>query len=153
MILIFDEDGYLIVYTDGSCLNNGKKDAIAGIGVFFNDNSPFNVSKKLNGHVSNNISELTACIIALNIIVENKLSDKVIIKTDSQYVINSLTKWIYNWKKNNWKTSTKKDVLNKNLIIVLDSFNTKLDIKYVYVKGHSGEHGNEMADLLSRASF
>ena len=69
--------------------------------------------------------------------------------TDSKYVMDGITQWIENWKKNNWKTSAKKEVKNKALWQQLDHLMAYHQVQWHWVKGHSGDPGNEMADLLA----
>jgi ribonuclease HI len=70
--------------------------------------------------------------------------------TDSKYVMQGITEWITNWKKNNWKTAAKKPVKNKDLWIELDIEVNKHNVKFHWVKGHAGDIGNERADQLAR---
>ena len=69
--------------------------------------------------------------------------------TDSKYVMDGITQWIHNWKKNNWRTAAKKDVKNKELWQRLDELINSHQVQWHWVKGHSGDPGNEMADLLA----
>lgn len=139
------------IYTDGCCLKNGKQDAIGGIGVFFGDNDNRNISKKLDGlKQTNNRAELMAVIEALKV---KEISLPITIYTDSKYVQNGITTWIKNWKKNYWKTSTGKDVLNSDLWISLDLLVNKYscnDLKFIHCKAHCGIYGNEEADRLAK---
>ncbi|XP_022919062.2 ribonuclease HI [Onthophagus taurus] len=141
---------HIVVYTDGACENNGKKKAKAGIGVWFGNNHALNYSAPVIGKATNNVAEIQACIKAIDIVYElgNK---KLLIKTDSQFVINAMTSWIVKWKKNNWTLSTGGEVKNKEEFIKLDQCCNKMDsIKWEYVAGHKGIEGNEGADQLAR---
>jgi len=69
------------------------------------------------------------------------------------YVMDGITSWIENWKKNNWKNASKKDVKNKDLWVELDNPTDKHSIKWEWVKGHSGDYGNEIADKLAVAQI
>ena len=69
--------------------------------------------------------------------------------TDSKYVMDGITSWIDNWKKNNWKNAAKKEVKNKDLWIELDKFRLQHNVEWHWVKGHSGHEKNEIADLLA----
>ena len=81
------------IFTDGSCINNGKKNSKGGVGVFFADNDPRNISQELTcDKVTNQVAELTAISIALDIVKDNK--DIVYIYTDSSYCINIFVNWI-----------------------------------------------------------
>ena len=134
-----------IVFTDGSCLNNGTKYASGGIGVYFGDDDPRNLSEKLNGEKqTNNRAELTAVIRALQ---ETTCSLKIC--TDSMYVQKGITLWIKKWEHNNWKTSKNTDVENKDLWQLLQYLIKDRDISFQYVKAHCGIKGNECADLLA----
>lgn len=142
---------YVVVYTDGACQNNGKFNAKAGIGVWFGPNHPLNVSKPVTGRATNNVAEIQACIAAVKIALENDISN-LYIKTDSQFVINSMTSWIHKWKKNNWKLVNGGDVKNKEDFVKLDELCEKLNVKWEYVSGHSNIFGNEQADALAVAA-
>ena len=133
------------IYTDGACSGNP---GIGGWGVviLINTDQPI----LLNGgekETTNNRMELTAAIQALKHF-EKKQSIKLI--TDSRYVKDGIESWIINWKKNGWKTSSKKPVKNKDLWIELDKLIAFHDITWNWVKGHSGEKYNEKADFLAR---
>ena len=69
--------------------------------------------------------------------------------TDSNYLRQGITEWIYNWKKNNWRTSSKKPVANRELWIELDKLNSQMNVNWNWVKGHAGDPGNEKADELA----
>ncbi|GJQ76926.1 putative endonuclease that specifically degrades the RNA of RNA- DNA hybrids [Trypoxylus dichotomus] len=144
------ENDHVVVYTDGACENNGYKGAKAGIGVWFGDDHPFNVSAPVEGKPTNNAGEIQACIRAVRIALDNDIK-KLCIKTDSNFVINAMTSWIKKWKKNNWKLSTGGDVKNKVDFEKLDNVCKQMDsIKWVHVNGHCGIEGNEKADILAR---
>ena len=91
--------------------------------------------------------ELTAAIKALQ---HFKNPEELIIVTDSKYVKDGIQSWIANWKKNGWKTASKKPVKNKELWLELDSEITKHNINWEWVKGHTGDTYNEKADFLAR---
>ena len=160
------------VFTDGSSINNGYKNCIGGIGVFFEDDSLDNVSRKVTkqkyGKVSNNICEMDACIVAINIIINKpgfqKNSDTIIIYTDSQYLINCITKWCWAWEKNNWKRKTRsgqlQPVKNVNLIKEIKKLTDLYSIRFKHCKAHQKEpdksskfykewYGNMMAGKLA----
>ena len=132
------------IYTDGSCLANPGNGGWAAI---INDNGEI---KKINGNeknTTNNRMELMAPINAL----KNINSDKEInIFTDSQYVKLGITEWINTWVKNNWKNSKKEEVKNKDLWIELYNLNKSLNVKWNWVKAHSGDPLNEEVDLLAK---
>ena len=117
-----------IVYTDGACSGNpGPGGWGATIKI---DRETFEIYGG-EDDTTNNSYEIT-------------------LYTDSNYVKDGITKWIFNWKKNNWKTSSKKTVKNSDLWIQLDAIQEKRKVNWNWVKGHSGNIGNERADELAR---
>lgn len=105
--------------------------------------------KTLHGgeqETTNNRMELTAVIKGLQAL---KKSCKVVITTDSKYVLSGITEWMPNWKKRNWKTANKKPVMNEELWRQLDELVAGHDIEWKWVKGHSGHPENELADELA----
>ena len=132
------------IYTDGACSGNPGK---GGWGVVILDN---NNEILLNGGdqlTTNNKMELTAAIKALEYF---KIKKDLIIYTDSKYVKDGIESWIINWKKNGWKTSTKKIVKNKELWMQLDNLINKHNVTWKWVKGPAGFKFNEKADELAR---
>ena len=137
-------DKEAIVYTDGACSGNpGPGGWGATIKI---DRETFEIYGG-EDNTTNNRMELIAAIKALEYLNENH---KITLYTDSNYVKDGITKWIFNWKKNNWKTSTKKPVKNSDLWIQLDEIQNKREVKWNWVKGHAGNLGNERADELAR---
>ena len=134
------------VYTDGSCLENPGKGGWAAI--IINDSGRIEI-KGSKENTTNNQMELTAPIMALKKIPQGS---KVQIFTDSKYVKSGITEWIYNWKKNGWKTADKKEVKNKNLWTKLDDLSNAFDIEWIWVKAHSTNELNNEVDLLARSS-
>jgi len=132
------------IYTDGSCLGNPGKGGWAAIILMEEEKIKIKGSKK---NTTNNQMELMASIQALKKIPSGK---KIEIYTDSKYVKMGITEWIKNWKKNNWKTSSKKKVKNIELWKELDNLSEKHQIKWSWVKGHSGNVFNEEVDQLAR---
>lgn len=133
----------ITIYTDGACSGNPGP---GGWGAFLASGK---YEKEIFGgekDTTNNRMELTAAIKALQII---KQKSHVDIYTDSTYVRDGITKWIFNWKKNGWKTSDKKPVKNADLWQELDSTIAKHDVYWHWVKGHAGDFGNEKADSLA----
>ena len=133
-----------IVYTDGACSGNpGPGGWGATIKI---DRETFEIYGG-EDNTTNNRMELIAAIKALEYLNE---SYEITLYTDSNYVKDGITKWIFNWKKNNWKTSSKKTVKNCDLWIQLDTIQEKRKVNWNWVKGHSGNIGNERADELAR---
>lgn len=131
------------MYTDGACRGNPGP---GGWGVLLRYGD---VEKTLYGGEAlstNNKMELTAVIRGLQAL--NKSCD-VVITTDSKYVLTGVTEWMDNWKKRNWRTASKKPVLNVELWKELDELVAGHSIEWVWVKGHSGHEENEIADQLA----
>ena len=131
------------IYTDGACRGNPGN---GGWGVLIEYQD---VSKEYFGgeeNTTNNKMELKAAIEGLSILKERC---DVNITTDSKYVMDGIASWIKNWKNNNWKNASKKDVKNKDLWIELDELISQHNVKWTWVKGHSGHQKNEIADALA----
>jgi ribonuclease HI len=163
-----DFAGVISVYTDGSSLGNGKVGAVGGVGVYFGPNdsrsvyvvTPVcstnsgsrNISEPLRGNrQTNQRAELTAVARALDHV---PIDRSVLIHTDSNYSIKCLTEWFQKWEKNNWKSSSGKDVENKDLVEPIiarirerDMCRARTDFKWI--KGHANDPGNVAADLLA----
>ena len=131
------------MYTDGACRGNPGK---GGWGVLLRYGE---VEKSLYGGeamTTNNRMELTAVIKGLEALSK---SCTVSITTDSKYVLTGITEWIVNWKRSNWRTASKKPVLNVELWKRLDELVGPHEIEWHWVKGHSGHVENEIADQLA----
>lgn len=148
----------IIVYTDGSCSGNGKNGAVGGIGVHFPNGELKDISKIFTqGYCTNQRTELYAILTALRYL-KKKLGLRnyhVIIKTDSQYSIDCITKWIYGWTKNGWKTKIGTDVANKELIQLIHQYYEAYDIVFEHVDAHtrgtdSDSIANDKADKLAQ---
>lgn len=134
----------LVIYTDGSSINNGKIYADTGYGVFMSNGTNFH--QRLKGtYLSNNVAELTAILKALEYIKsDDKAYTSITIKTDSQYTINCLCKWYKGWVKKNWKKKDGRPVKNKDLIQQIKKLSDELDVKYEHVKAHTVEGSYKM---------
>ena len=131
------------VFTDGACKGNPGP---GGWGVVLRMGPH---EKELSGAepgTTNNRMELTAVIAALGAL---KQPCEVHLHTDSRYVIDSITSWIFGWQKNGWKTAAKKPVLNADLWQDLLAATRPHKIKWIWVKGHAGHPENERADQLA----
>ena len=133
----------ITIYTDGACSGNPGKGGWGAILIDAKEEKYLSGSNRLT---TNNQMELTATIKALKAIVK---PHNVALYTDSQYVKNGITSWIFNWKKNGWKTANKKPVANKDLWIELEKHVNFHTVKWFWVKGHSGDHYNVIADELA----
>jgi ribonuclease HI len=120
------------IYTDGSCLENPGNGGWAAI---INDDGKIEKISGSEKNTTNNRMELMAPIAALSKITKKK---KVQIFTDSQYVKMGITNWIHNWIKNNWQTSKKEDVKNKDLWLNLYKLTQSHDVEWHWVKAHAG---------------
>ena len=135
------------IYTDGGCSGNPGP---GGWAYILKDGQREYSRSGGEPETTNNRMELTAVISAL----EHVLSDEALkvrrvdLYTDSQYVKNGITQWIYTWLKNGWKTSAKQPVKNRDLWMRLDESRKTLDIEWHWVKGHAGHAYNEAADTL-----
>ena len=140
-------EGKIDIFTDGACSGNpgpGGWGAILRVGLH---------EKEISGGeraTTNNRMELMAVIASLNAL---KQPSRVIVHTDSRYVIDGLTKWLPRWKANGWKTADKKPVKNAELWRALDEAVQRHEVAWRWVAGHSGHPENERADALARAAI
>lgn len=135
-------------YTDGACIGNPGPGGWGTL-AYLADNSVHEIGGA-EAHSTNNRMELFAAIQALRVFRESGQKEPVSLYTDSEYVKNGITKWIKGWKKKGWKTSQGKAVLNQDLWQILDELNSPL-VDWKYVRGHSGDQGNERCDMIARA--
>ena len=139
-----DSKTNVTIYTDGACSGNpgpGGWGAILIAGE---------LRKELFGgakQTTNNQMELTAAIEGLNALKAPSIVD---LHTDSTYVRDGITKWIFGWKRNGWRTAAKKPVKNSELWKALDAAQKRHEISWHWVKGHAGHPENERADELAR---
>ena len=132
------------IYTDGSCLSNpgnGGWAAIINIGGEI---------KKISGNEKNTTNNRMELMAPINALKNMNSKDTIEIFTDSKYVKNGITEWINTWVINNWKTSKKEDVKNKDLWIELYKLNQSLNVKWNWVKAHAGDTLNEEVDMLAK---
>ena len=148
----------ITVYTDGSYMKT-KQGEKCGYGVYFPNKELSNISKKFKKFpLTNQRAELYAIYKAIKKISKKIKFNRLEIYSDSEYSIKSLTIWIKSWKKNNWKTANKKEVLNQDIIKKIDKLLSKYDGKifFTHVRSHTGKKdkhslGNEEADKLATA--
>jgi ribonuclease HI len=133
----------VIIYTDGACRGNP---GVGGWGVILSYNG--NIKELCGGDkdTTNNRMELMAAIQALEAL---KKPCTVRLYSDSSYVLKGITEWMPNWKKRGWKTASKHPVKNVDLWQRLDAAIAPHDIEWKWVKGHSGDKGNDRADALA----
>ena len=158
----------IFVYTDGSTINNCRNSykASGGIGVYFGKNDVRNLSEPFFIYpITNNRCELYACIRTLQQIIKySKNKQHLVIYSDSEYAINSLSKWIILWKKRGWKTSMGVKPVNLDLIYWFDKlqklYSNKITIDFKHVKAHQKKpnnkteiihwNGNKFADKMAK---
>ena len=135
----------VIIYTDGACSGNPGPGGWGSI-LMYKENR-----KEISGglkNTTNNIMEITAVIEALKLL---KFGCEVKVYSDSAYVVNAFNNgWIYNWRKNNWKTADKKPVKNKEFWEELYDLTKKHSVECIKVKGHSDNEFNNRCDELAR---
>jgi len=145
------EKKIITIYTDGACSGNPGPGGWAAI---LNYREKEKILSGWSSHTTNNRMELIAPLRAFeNLNIKNKNHYEIHIFTDSQYLKNGITSWIYSWKRNNWKTSDKKNVKNSDLWKKLDEFSQNLEIKWEWVKGHADNPGNTKADKAAREAL
>jgi ribonuclease HI len=131
------------IYTDGACRGNPGPGGWGALLLYGNH------QRELCGgetHTTNNRMELTAAIRALQALSR---SCEVLLFTDSQYVRNGIEDWLAQWKSRGWKTAARKPVKNVDLWRELDAQVQRHQVEWRWLRGHSGNPGNERADLLA----
>ncbi|NVK25253.1 MAG: ribonuclease HI [Gammaproteobacteria bacterium] len=134
------------LFTDGSCLGNPGPGGYGALLVYGTNKKELSKGYK---KTTNNRMEMMAVIQGLKAL---KQPCSVELTTDSTYVKDGITKWIFNWKKNGWKTAAKKPVKNADLWQQLDDEVNRHQVNWHWVKGHSGHPENELVDDLARAA-
>ena len=132
------------IYTDGSCLTNPGNGGWAAI---------INIDgeiKKISGNEKNTTNNRMELMAPINALKNINSKDPIEIFTDSKYVKNGITEWINTWVLNNWKTSKKENVKNKDLWLELHKLNQSLNVKWNWVKAHAGDPLNEEVDMLAK---
>ncbi|KAJ1020643.1 hypothetical protein NDA16_004036 [Ustilago loliicola] len=143
----------IIVYVDGSCINNGRSYARAGYGIYFENPElqGLNISEPLTGNEqTNNRAELTAIIRAIQLAPDD--NRVLVICLDSQYSMNTVARWICKWQGNGWRNVKGLPVANVDLIMALDDelSSRALRPQPRYVSAHLGWRGNEIADASAK---
>ena len=132
------------IYTDGSCLENPGNGGWAAI---INDDGDI---KRVSGSEKNTTNNRMELMAPLNALKGMSPNNEIEIYTDSQYVKLGITDWIHKWIKNNWQTSKKEPVKNKELWMQLYELTKSYEIKWIWVKAHAGNTLNEEVDLLAK---
>ena len=132
------------IYTDGSCLKNPGDGGWAAIIIIDGE------TKEISGSERDTTKKRMELLATINALIEMKENEQIEIYTDSQYVKLGITEWINKWVLNNWKTSKKEYVKNKDLWIELYNLNETFDVKWNWVKAHAGNIMNEKVDQLAK---
>lgn len=135
------------IYTDGACRGNP---GAGGWGAVLQSGDRRKEIRGAEDPTTNNRMELTAAIMALQAL---RNRSTVELFTDSQYVRQGITQWLLNWKRNGWRTASKKPVKNLDLWQRLDELAGRHQVEWIWIKGHSGHPGNERADLLANMAI
>lgn len=135
------------IFTDGGCWGNPGPGGWGAVLRYKGHEKQISGSEP---YTTNNRMEMAA---AINAIMALKHSCLIIITTDSAYLKNGITEWIFGWKKNGWRTKDKQLVKNIDLWIQLDDLMAKHKIQWKWVKGHAGHRENELADQLSQQAI
>ena len=137
----------VVMYTDGACRGNPGP---GGWGVVLRFQGSHKTLQGYAAETTNNRMELTAVIEGLKAL---KRSCKVELFTDSKYVMQGLTEWLANWKRNGWKTAARKPVKNIDLWQQLEAEVTQHQVDWNWVKGHAGIEDNDLDDQLANAAI
>ena len=137
----------LEIYTNGACKGNPGPGGWGAL-LLYGDNR-----KELCGGETNTTNNRMELLAAINALSSLSRHCDITLYTDSQYVRKGITEWIINWKKRNWRTAAKKPVKNADLWQLLDTEVAKHQVTWVWVKGHSGNPGNEKADELANCGI
>jgi len=132
------------IYTDGSCLTNPGNGGWAAI-----INKKGEITK-ISGNEKNTTNNRMELLAPINALKNMNTDSQIKIYTDSQYVKLGITEWINKWVINNWQTSKKEDVKNKDLWIKLYDLNKSLSVEWHWVKAHAGNPMNEEVDILAK---
>ncbi|MBH8577919.1 ribonuclease HI [Nostocaceae cyanobacterium CENA369] len=135
------------IYTDGACTGNPGPGGW-GVVVYFNDGSIHEMGDAA-ARTTNNKMEMQAAIAALKFLHASGQTESITLHTDSEYLINCVTKWVKGWKRKGWKKADGNPVQNQDLLEILDELNTR-QVNWQHVRGHSGNIGNERCDAIAR---
>jgi ribonuclease HI len=150
----------LVCFTDGSCSDQTKKKRTAGYSVVWPDYPEHDIAKPLEGDlITNNRAEYMALVEAINVasMIDDTGKRPLTVYTDSELLINSVTKWLFGWKKNNWRKADKQPVANQDLLKIIDALLPTRDIRFKHVKAHTGRRDwestwNDVADKRAKAA-
>jgi ribonuclease HI len=153
-----EDDKILIAFCDGSAINNGRPNCKCGYAIAWPYHPENNISELLSGHQqTNNRAEYMALIRTLMIAdeIDPTKTKTLIVYTDSLLLINSLTKWVYDWKKNGWRKKDKNPVANVDLLMRLEEQREHRNLSLRHVKAHTGKPSwearfNDKVDMMAR---
>jgi len=143
----------LYAYTDGACSGNPGP---GGWGVLLraiDDDGTIAKERELKGGESDTTNNRMELLAAINALESLSRPSTLTVVTDSAYVKNGVTQWIFGWKKNGWKTSARKPVKNVDLWQRIDEAQSRHNVTWKWIKGHAGHEENERADELARAGM
>lgn len=146
-----DDYGYVKVWTDGCCLGNGYQGSKGAIAVSFGTDNPLKTSKLIRGRPTNNVAEFEAATEAVEMAKRYGLV-KLKIYTDSQFVINCMTKWYPSWQRYGWYNKQGKPVVNRPQIEELLDAMDGMHISWEWIPAHSGIPENEEVDQMAKAT-
>ena len=137
------------------CIGNGRSNPAPGIGLYWGDHHPLNIIRSGDLRSTNNGAELEAVILALKTALANNEIPNLIIRSDSLLTVNSATKWIRKWRRNDWRSYNGSPVKNQSLLktiddLLYDARCCNIDVQFVHIPGHKGEYGNEMANKFAQ---
>lgn len=135
------------IHTDGACRGNPGP---GGWGAVLQYRGNQKTIQGFEPQTTNNRMELTAVIEALRLL---KRGCDVELVTDSKYVMTGINEWLANWKRNGWKTAARKPVKNSDLWQQLEAETARHHLTWRWVRGHSGDPGNELADQLANQAI
>ncbi len=135
--------------TDGSCLGNPGK---GGWAFILTDGKSQYAKSGHEDHTTNNRMELLALINGLIFFKEKNIKESLDVTMDSQYILKGIDSWLKNWKRNNWITSTKQPVKNKDLWQQLDSYLQQMTLNFKWTKGHNGHVLHDKVDVIARCA-
>jgi ribonuclease HI len=135
------------IFTDGACRGNPGPGGWAALLVFGKERREVSGAEATT---TNNRMELAAAIGGLNAL---KRRCAVKLYTDSKYVLQGITEWLPNWKARGWRTAARTPVKNQDLWQLLDAAAATQEVQWIWVKGHSGDAGNEYVDQLANAAI
>lgn len=138
---------HVVIYTDGACRGNPGP---GGFGILLRYGQHEKILSGAEINTTNNRMEMLAAIVALRSLTE---ACKIDLYTDSIYLQKGITEWLPNWKVRGWKTANKKNVKNADLWRELDIQQSRHQVNWHWVKGHSGHPQNDLVDSIANEAI